>query len=153
MCECKHGMGVLTHWFMVLHACLHDPTWVQVWKVMCTVCICGLCILSMSVGLCVHGISACVYMYICIADCFMVLGMYVCLCVYMHVDIGGDGMTAGKAPSFLCTAHLGYRYKGSGPPPTPEPSMTPTDSIPAQIPGPEPRPTLCWVPTRAHRHQ
>lgn len=55
-------------------------------------------------------------------------------------------MTAGKAPSFLCMAHLGYRYKGPGPSPTPEPSMAPTDSIPAQIPGPEPGPPCAGSP-------
>lgn len=103
---------------------------------------------------CVYMVlSACVYVYICIADCSMVLGVYVCLCVYIHVDIGGDRMTTGKAPSFLCMAHLGYRYKEPGPSPSPESSMAPTASIPAQIPGPAPRPTLCWVSTRAHRHQ
>lgn len=84
MCECKHRMGMLTHCFMVLHAYLHDPTWAQVWKVMCTVYICGLCILSMSVGLCVHGISACVYMYICIASrLFHGIGN-VCVFVCIH---------------------------------------------------------------------
>lgn len=65
-----------------------------------------------------------------------------CLCVYIHVDIEGDRMTAGKAPSFFCMVHLGYRYKEPGPSPSPESSMAPIDSIPAQIPGPEPYPVL-----------
>lgn len=63
------------------------------WGILCTVCVCGLSILSASVGLCV-------YVYVCIVTVSWFWGgEYVFLCV--HLGTGSDGTTAGKAPLFI----------------------------------------------------